>query len=68
MGTQCVLFEDRFFRDQFHAQYALTPDDRRFIFKRFVDTGIEEAAAPPANMILIQHWLAELDLGRPVGR
>ncbi len=68
MGTQRVLFEDRYFRDQYHAQFALTPDDRRFIFKRFLDTGSDQTAAPPANMILIQHWLAELDLGRPGGR
>jgi serine/threonine-protein kinase len=68
MGEQKELFRDRYLRDQWHAQYVVTPDDRRFIFVQDVSAGDDGTSAPSASMILIQHWLAELDLGRPGGR
>ncbi len=68
MGEQKELFRDRFLRDQWHAQYVVTPDDRRFIFVQDVSAGDDGTSAPSASMILIQHWLAELDLSRPAGR
>jgi serine/threonine-protein kinase len=68
MGEQQVLFDDTYFRDQYHAQYAVSPDDRRFVFKRLVGDGDGPGSSAPAIAILVQHWLAELDLSRPGGR
>jgi serine/threonine-protein kinase len=66
-GEHTVLFEDRFFRDQFHAQYAVAPGDGRFLFRRGVQ-GVDADAEPAAGSILVRHWLAELDLRGPGGR
>jgi Tol biopolymer transport system component/tRNA A-37 threonylcarbamoyl transferase component Bud32 len=66
-GERQVLFEDRFFRDRFHAQYAVTADDRRFLFRRVVQVR-GAGAEPEAGTILVRHWLAELDLRGPGGR
>ena len=68
MGEQQVLFDDTYFRDQYHAQYAVSPDDRRFVFKRLVGDESGPGSSSPAIAILVQHWLAELDLSRPGGR
>ena len=68
MGEQQVLFDDPYFRDQYHAQYAVSPDDRRFVFKRVASDGSGPGSGGPAIAILVQHWLAELDLSRPGGR
>ena len=68
MGEQQMLFDDSYFRDQYHAQYAVSPDDRRFVFKRLAGEGSEAGSSGPAIAILVQHWLAELDLSRPGGR
>ncbi|HRZ09161.1 MAG TPA: protein kinase, partial [Gemmatimonadales bacterium] len=68
MGEQLALFDDPYFRDQYHAQYAVSPDDRRFVFKRLAGDGFEPGSSAPAIAILVQHWLAELDLSRPAGR
>jgi len=69
MGEQQVLFQDPYWRDQYHAQYAVSPDDRRFVFKRRPATdGTDSGSPTEAVAILVQHWLAELDLGRPGGR
>ncbi len=68
MGEQQLLFADPYFRDQYHAQYAVSPDDRRFVFKRLEGEGSEAGSTSPAIAILVQNWLAELDLSRPGGR
>jgi tRNA A-37 threonylcarbamoyl transferase component Bud32 len=66
MGEQQVLFPDPYFRDQYHPQYAVSPDDRRFVFKRRpADGGTDSGSPREAVAILVQHWLAELDLDRP---
>jgi hypothetical protein len=62
MGEQKELFPDRFRRDPYHAQYVVTPDDRRFIFVELKREGQGDAVAAPAPPVLAQHWLAEMDL------
>ncbi len=62
MGDQKELFPDRFRRDPYHAQYVVTPNDRRFIFVELKREGQSDAVAAPAPPVLAQHWLAEMDL------
>jgi hypothetical protein len=62
MGDQKELFPDRYLRDQYHAQYVVTPDDRRFIFVEWKREGDDGTASAPAPPVLAQHWLAEMDL------
>ena len=61
-GDQKVLFEDRFFRDRLHVQYAVTPDDQRFLFRRRVPRDETPDATVDPGVMLVRHWLAELDL------
>jgi hypothetical protein len=42
-----------------HTEYQLSPDDRRFLFKRLV--GAEIAGARAATAVLVQDWLTELE-------
>ena len=44
-----------------HTEYQISPDDRRFLFKRLV--GAEIAGARAATAVLVQHWLTELEHG-----
>jgi serine/threonine-protein kinase len=41
-----------------HTEYQISPDDRRFLFKRLV--GSETGSARAATAVLVQHWLTEL--------
>jgi serine/threonine-protein kinase len=61
-GDQKVLFEDRFFRQRLHVQYAVTPDDQRFLFRRRVQRDETPDATVDPGVMLVRHWLAELDL------
>ena len=61
-GDQKVLFEDRFFRERLHVQYAVTPDDQRFLFRRRVQREETPDATVDPGVMLVRHWLAELDL------
>ena len=45
-----------------HTEYQISPDDRRFLFKRLV--GSEIAGARAATAVLVQHWLTELEGAR----
>ena len=49
-----------------YPEYALSQDDRRFLFKRFV--GLQEGGAQTTTAVLVQHWLTELRTGRPSNR
>jgi serine/threonine-protein kinase len=61
VGSPEPVFEDRFARaptSVARANYDVHPDGQSFVM---VDT----SAAPPARLIVVQHWLGALDGGAP---
>jgi serine/threonine-protein kinase len=59
VGEQHVLFPaGGFLGSSAHARYAVTPDDRRFVFTRLVGSGENSGAVITA--VLVQHWLNDL--------
>ena len=64
IGEQRVLFSaSPYMNNPSYPEYALSQDDRRFLFKRFV--GLQEGGAQTTTAVLVQHWLTELRTGRP---
>jgi len=62
-GEQRRLFSAApFLSNTAHTEYQISPDDRRFLFKRLV--GSEIAGARAATAVLVQHWLTELEGAR----
>jgi serine/threonine-protein kinase len=66
-GEQRVLFSaSGYLSSASNTEYDITPDDRRFVFKRQV--GIEETGPQTLTAVLVQNWLSELSAGGPGGR
>jgi len=66
-GDQRVLFQaNPFAENSAYAEYAVAPDDRRFLFKRFVARADNGQLANTA--VLIQHWLEEVRARQAGGR
>ncbi|MEN8377042.1 MAG: hypothetical protein ABFS34_16580, partial [Gemmatimonadota bacterium] len=66
-GEQRVLFSaSGYLSSASNTEYDITPDDRRFIFKRQV--GAEETGPQTLTAVLVQNWLSELSAGGPGGR
>jgi eukaryotic-like serine/threonine-protein kinase len=62
-GEQRRLFSaSAYLSNTAHTEYQISPDDRRFLFKRLV--GSQTASARAATAVLVQHWLTELQSGR----
>jgi hypothetical protein len=60
-GPARVLFPARGFLGEFAwAEYDVSPDDRRFVFRRIVGSS---QTAHAMTAVLVQHWLSDL---RPV--
>jgi serine/threonine-protein kinase len=60
VGEQRRLFSaGPYLNNTAHTEYQISPDDRRFLFKRLV--GAEIAGARAATAVLVQHWLTELE-------
>jgi len=58
-GEQRRLFSAApYLNNTAHTEYQISPDDRRFLFKRLV--GSELAGARAATAVLVQNWLTEL--------
>jgi serine/threonine-protein kinase len=61
LGDQKVLFPaGPFMSDNSHRQYDVTPDDRRFVFVRFVGG---PAAAGETKLIMVENWLSDIRSG-----
>ena len=66
-GEQRVLFPaSAYWSNPGHAQYDITPDDRRFVFIRPI--GSEDPGAQSSTVVLVQNWLRELEAGAARGR
>ena len=66
-GEQRVLFStSAYWSSPGHAQYDLTPDDRRFVFIRA--KGSQDPGAQSSTAVLVLNWLSELQAGAPRGR
>ncbi|MGD8866530.1 MAG: protein kinase [Gemmatimonadales bacterium] len=64
-GEQRVLFSaSGYLSNASSTEYDITPDDRRFVFKRQI--GTEEHGTETLTAVLVQNWLSELD-GRGSG-
>ena len=59
VGTHRLLFDTRPFPlNDDHHFYAVSPDDRRFLFLRSVGA---PAGTAPSELILVEHWMQELN-------
>ena len=55
LGHATVLFPAaKFTSNRFNPQYAMAPDDRRFLFVRPLQTGTRD------KLIVVENWLEEL--------
>jgi hypothetical protein len=60
MGEQRVLFSAAgYLSNASNTEYDITPDDRRFVFKRQI--GTQEQGTETLTAVLVQNWLSELD-------
>lgn len=60
LGAQRTLFPATgLLRSDFHAQWAVSPDDSRFIFTRFFGE-LTVANPVPVQVIQVDNWLVEL--------
>jgi len=66
-GSQRVLFPaGGFVSNTAYTNYDITPDDRRFVFTRYVTAPGGSEVANTA--VLVQHWLSDLDMARAGAR
>ena len=66
LGEQRALFSTAgYVRAGTNARYDVAPDDRRFVFLRFVGTGAGSggASSDPLTVIKVDNWLTELKAG-----
>ena len=56
---------DGFIRDDTHAQYDVSPDDRRFLFQQQITS---EGGVEATTAILVQDWLSGIDRGKGGGK
>ena len=66
LGEQRALFSTAgYVRANSNVRYDVAPDDRRFVFLRFVGTGAGSggASADPLTVIKVDNWLTELKAG-----
>jgi eukaryotic-like serine/threonine-protein kinase len=66
LGEQRALFSAAgYLRSGSNPRYDVAPDDRRFVFLRFVGTGAGSggASSDPLTVIKVDNWLRELKAG-----
>ena len=66
LGEQRALFSAAgYVRAGTNARYDVAPDDRRFVFLRFVGVGARSdgASSDPLTVIKVDNWLTELKAG-----
>ncbi len=66
LGEQRALFSTAgYVRSSTNVRYDVAPDDRRFLFLRFVGTGAGSggASSDPLTVVKVDNWLTELKAG-----
>jgi len=66
-GEQRALFSaNAYLSNTATTEYQISPDDRRFLFKRII--GSETTSLETMTAVLVQHWLTELEARQRSGR